>query len=243
MIEQKLIVGRYIELNNPAPAWAGPAVAGFREQTRLVMHIAESENSAAPIPTFNFPNAPLGVKVQLGFQKAGAGIASQFDRQRVSATGVGAVAKTHRNFVWLEWVPGIVNEVQPQGTDVLTGPMTGCWITAYVRNGVHYVGHVGTDTLPTTQNSIDATNAWNTYARNVPMGTYSGFNPKRNWIGALPPALASEPTGGVKFFGLVASDGTFHIVVTYPQKNQANRIRIAGVQQIRSTLPQNGQIV
>ena len=242
MIEQKLVVGRYIELNNPTPTWVGPPAAGFHEQNRIVMHIAESESSAAPTPSFNFPNASLGVRVQLGLQQTAAEIKSQFDRQRVSATGVGAVAKAHRNFVWLEWVPGIVNEVQPQGTDVFTGPMTGCWIVSYVRNGVHYVGHVGTEDDPATQNSIDAKNGWNTFAAGVPMGAYSGFNPKRDWNGGTPPPLAGEAIGREKFFGLVASDGTFHIVVTYPQANQANRIRIAGIQQIRSTLPQNGQI-
>jgi hypothetical protein len=241
MIEQKLIVGRYIELNNPTPTWVGPAAAGFREQNRIVMHIAESESSAAPTPSFNFPNASLGTKIQLGMQKTAADIKSQFARQRVSTTGVGAVAKGRRNFVWLEWVPGIVNEVQPQGTDVFTGPMSGCWITSYVRNGVHYVGHVGTDLDSTTQNSIDATGAWNRYAAGVPMGTYSGFNPFRDWNGGTPPQLPGE--NAVKFFGLVAADGTFHIVVTYPQGNKLNRIRIGGIQQIRSTLPQNGQII
>ena len=41
MIETKLIVGRYIELNTPPPALAGPPVAGFQEVTAVVLHIEE----------------------------------------------------------------------------------------------------------------------------------------------------------------------------------------------------------
>lgn len=243
MIEQKLIVGRYIELNTPQPTWVGPAAAGFREQNRLIMHIDESESSAAPIPGFSFPNAPLKTQVQLGLQKTAAQVQSQFNRQRVSATGVGQVAKAHRNFLWLEWVPGIVNEVQPLGIDVFTGPMSGCWIVSYMRNNVHYVGHIGTEDDPNTQNSLNAKNSWNAFAAGVPMGAYSGFNPKRDWVGPVPLPIAGDASvGREKFFALVAADGTYHSVCTYPQVNKATRIRIAGIQPFHSTLPQNGQI-
>jgi hypothetical protein len=187
MIEQKLIVGRYLELNTPAPAFAGPAVAGFQE--------------------------------------------------------VNAVVKTHRNFVWLEWLPGFVSEVQPGGMDVLTGPMSGCWITSYLRGVVHYIGHVGTENLPTSANSIAARNAWNAFAAGVPIGAYSGFNPFNDpWIGGpVPAGLPGESAR--KTFALVTAAGTFHTVIAYPQLNKPTRIRIAGIQQNFSSLPQNGQIV
>jgi len=246
MIEQKLIVGRYLELNTPPPAFTGPAVAGFQEVNAVVLHIAESQSSAAPLPQQNAPhgfNPTFKQKVAIGLQRTGQQIESQFDRQRTSATGLGAVAKTHRNFVWLEWLPGFVSEVQPGGMDVLTGPMSGCWITSYLRGVVHYIGHVGTENLPTSANSIAARNAWNAFAAGVPMGAYSGFNPFNDpWTaGPVPAGLPGESAR--KTFALVTAAGTFHTVIAYPQLNKPTRIRIAGIQQNFSSLPQNGQIV
>jgi hypothetical protein len=246
MIEQKLIVGRYIELNTPPPVFVGPAAAGFREVTRVVLHIDESESRSAPVAAMNaMPgfNPTLKQQVAIGAQRAGQHIQAQFDRQRTSTTGVGPVAKAHRNFLWLEWVPGVVSEIQPNGMDVLTGPMSGCWIVSYLRGGTHYIGHVGTDNLPTTANSIAARNAWNTFAANSPMTAYSGFNPFNDpWTaGAVPGALPGESAR--KTFALVTAAGTFHTIIAYPQLNKPTRIRIAGIQQNRSSLPQDGQIV
>jgi hypothetical protein len=246
MIETKLIVGRYLELNTPPPALAGPAVAGFQEVNPVVLHIAESESSAAPLPAHNPVqgfNPTLKQQVAIGAQRAGQYIGSQFDRQRTSATGLGAVAKVHRNFIWLEWMPGFVSEVQPGGMDVLTGPMSGCWIMSYLKGGVHYIGHVGTENLPTTANSIAARNAWNTFAAAQPMTAYSGFNPFNDpWAGG-PVPLGVPGESARKTFALVTAAGTFHTVIAYPQANKPTRIRIAGIQQNFSSLPQNGQIV
>jgi hypothetical protein len=245
MIETKLIVGRYLELNTPPPAVAGPAVAGFQEVNPVVLHIAESQSSAAPVAAQNPQpgfNPTFKQQVAIGLQRTGQQIGSQFDRQRTSTTGLGAVAKTHRNFIWLEWMPGLVSEVQPGGMDVLTGPMSGCWIVSYLKGGVHFIGHVGTDNLPTTANSIAARNAWNTYAAGQPMTAYSGFNPFNDpWAGAVP--LGQPGESARKTFALVTAAGTFHTVIAYPQLNKPTRIRIAGIQQNFSSLPQNGQIV
>jgi hypothetical protein len=245
MIEQKLIVGRYIELNTPQPAFVGPAANGFREQIAVILHIDESESKSTPVapnnPVQGF-NPSFGQKVQIGLQRTGQQVKSQFDRQRVSSTGVGLVAKAHRNFVWLEWVPGIVNMVEPNGMDILTGPMTGCWIMSFLRNGVHYIGHVGTEQDHAHPNSVAAKAAWNAYAAGVPMTAYSGFNPFNDpWIaGAVPGSLPGESNR--KTFALVTAAGAFYTVITYPQSNRANRIRIAGIQRNQSSLPQNGQI-
>lgn len=244
MIEQKLIVGRYIELVTPPPVFAAAAVNGFREQTAVVLHIEESESLAAPVQaSVTMPgfNPTLKQQVAIGLQKTGDQVKAQFDRQRVSATGVGAAAKVHRNFVWLEWMGGIVNEIQPNGLDVLTGPMSGCWIVSYLRGGVHYIGHVGTVMTHADADSIAARNAWNTFAAGVPMGSYSGFNPFNDpWVGAVPVALPGESAR--KTFALVTAAGNFYTVITFPQLNKPTRIRIAGIQQNVSTLPANGQI-
>jgi hypothetical protein len=242
MIEQKLIVGRYIDLLVPTPTFVGLAVAGFREQTPLLLHIEESEYTAAPFVPGTFPigyTPTLKEKAQMGLQNTGNQLKSKLDLQRTSALGVGHVAKAHRNFAWLAWIPGIVNEVRPNAMDVLTGPMSGCWITSYLRGGVHFIGHVGTEDDPTTANSIAAKGAWNTWAASVPPGSYSGYKPTADWAGPMPPLQPGETRN--KTFALVTQNGDFHIVIGY-QVGSSTRIRIAGIQKITSSLPGNGQI-
>jgi hypothetical protein len=242
MIEQKLVVGRYIDLVLPIPTFVGLAAPGFQEQNPLLLHIEESEYSAAPFTPGTFPvghTPSLKQKAQMGLQNTGNQIKSKLDLQRTSALAGGHVAKTHRNFAWLAWVPGTVNEVRPNGMDVLTGPMSGCWITSYVRGGVHYVGHVGTEDDPTTANSIAAKGGWNTWAASVPMGSYSGYKPTADWAGPMPALQPGETRN--KTFALVTQTGDFHIVVGY-QVGASTRIRIAGIQKTRSSLPANGRI-
>jgi hypothetical protein len=244
MIEQKLIVGRYLELNNPAPSFAGPPVLGFQEVNQIVMHIAESESSAAPSASnVNMPgfNPTFKQQVAIGFQRASEEIKNQVDRQRTSTTGLGAVAKVHRNFVWLEWLGGLVSEVKVGGIDILTGPFTGCWLVSYLRGGVHYIGHVGTCDDHADPRSIAAKAAWNTFAASVPSHSFSGFNPfNDDWVGVVPVQQAGE--GNRKYFGLVTVAGDFYTIIAYPQVNKTNRIRIAGIQKNKSSLPANGQI-
>jgi hypothetical protein len=242
MIEQKLIVDRYLDFVVPTPTFVGPAAAGFREQNPVLLHIEESELSTAPFNPNTFPAAftpSLKDKAKLALQNAGPQIKSALDIQRTSALGGGHVAKAHRNFVWLGWVPGIVNEIRPNGMDILTGPMSGCWITSYMKGGLQYIGHVGTEDDPNTANSIAAKGAWNTWAAGVFMGSYSGFKPTADWVGAAPPQKSGEFKN--KTFGLVTADGDFHIVVGY-QIGSSNRIRIAGIQKTKATLAENSQI-
>jgi hypothetical protein len=244
MIEQKLVVGRYIELNTPHPAPSGAAAPpGFLPLTSVVLHINESQHVSAPVqqnvtmPGFN-PTTTQQIKIAA--QQSMAQLKSKFDIQRTSTTAPGTVAKAHRNFVWQEWVPGKVSETQPGTTDVLTGPMSGCWITLYTRNGARSVGHIGTEDDPNTQNSRDAKNSWNAFAAGVAPGTIKGFNPRRDWVGAFPPAQPGE--AGMKIFAVVTGADTFHTVVTYPQLAKVTRIRIAAIQKMNSTLPANAQV-
>jgi hypothetical protein len=245
VIEQKLVVGRYLELNTPQPVNAGPAVNGFQEVNRQIIHINESKYSAAPVSANNpiagfAPN--LQQRMQIGLQRAGETVQSKINVQRTSATAPGQSPKIHRNFTWLEWLPGVVSEIRPNGVDVLTGPMTGCWVTSYIRNGVHYVGHVGTDMAPNTPNSLAAKAAWNNYVAGVPISAYSGFNPFNDpWThGPVPQAQPGEANR--KTFALVTVEGHFYTVIAYPQANKPSRIRIAGIQRNYSSLPVNGRV-
>ncbi len=241
MIEQKLVVGRYLELNTGEPA-VSTLANGFQSLNRVVLHIEESHRVAAPLPPApNFPGLSTTQQIKVDLQRAGQEIKSQLDRQRVSATGLGAVAKTHRNFLWLEWMPGVVSEVQQGGVDVLTGPMSGCWIVTYMRGGQRCVGHIGTFMDSTTAQSIAARKAWNDFVATVPRDSYSGFNPFNDpWKDAVPAAENGE--GLRKTFALVTAAGGFYTIITYPQLNKPSRIRIAGIQQNKDSLPGDGRV-
>lgn len=241
MLEQKLIVGRYIELGIWPPVLAGAAVNGFQRVTSVVRHLEESASVGAPNAPLNIPaGASLRQKFDIRAAQARGMVQNQFNRQRVSGAGVGASAKMHRNFVWLEWLGGWVSEVQPGGVDVLTGPMSGCWITSYLRNGVRCVGHVGTVMNAADPQSVAARTAWNNFAQGLQMGAMSGFNPFNDWNGAFPAHQAGD--GAAKMFALVTSGGAFYAVATFSQAQRANRLRIAGIQQIQPTLRNDGQI-
>lgn len=241
MIEQKLIIGRYLELGTWPPTLVGAAANGMQEVTSVVRHIEESGSVGAPVTPFNPINMSLRAQIGVRLGQAKEAVENQFtNRQRVSGTSTGAVAKTYRNFVWLEWLGGVVSMVQPGAVDVLTGPMSGCWITSFLRNGTRHVGHVGTVMTAADPLSVAARTAWNNFAQGLQMGAMSGFNPFNDWNGAFP--LPQPGDGAMKTFAVVTTINTFYTLVTFSQANKPSRVRIAGLQQIQPTLPNNGQI-
>lgn len=242
----KLKVGRYLELVTPAPVTLGLAVARVQELTRVVLNIAESESTAAPmkdstLPAGYHPTAKFMAK-HITLTAADMVRAQLLQRQRTSGVQVGLSVKAHRNFVWLEWLGGLVSTVESGGVDVLTGPMSGCWITAYTKGNKNYVAHVGTVMTPTDQPSIEARGAWNGLVAQLPPANRAGFRPMNDWVGPFPPAQSGEGAGTQKIFALVTPNRQFYSIITYPQITRASRIRIAGIQQLPDSLPANGLI-
>jgi len=211
MLEQKLIVGRFFDLPPivTTPVYVGPAVNFFHEVTSVIRHLNESTKTS-------------------------------FFGPKSSTTGMGAHAsKAHRNFVWLPWEKGFVTEVQLAGVDVLTGPMSGCWISRYTKNGNTYVGHVGTD-VNSQANTTQAKDAWNQFAAGK--NGITGFNPSNHW--ALNPVPSTGNDGGFCIYGLITAAGSFYSVFTYEQGKvgHSNNFRIAGIRLEQDALPLNGQI-
>ncbi len=242
---EKLVVGRYLDFDVPPDESIldGPPDHGFQRVRRTVLHIAESKSSAAPVGELpSFPGASVKVKAALGLQHAGAHLQSQFQRQRVSALGAGEAAggeaKAHRNFVWLPWLKGLVSEASPEGFDLFTGPMSGCWITTYRRGGADCVGHVGTYLTRDSDESVAALGAWHNFVAGPPAADVVGFLPR--WAGPIPPPLPGE--GSRQTYALLTGGGLFYTVVLYGSMAKLSRKRIAGVQQTLPSLPANGQI-
>jgi hypothetical protein len=209
MLEGKLVVGRYIDGIAGAQLPNGPSVAGFQPMNPQILHINESTRS------FSAPK-PFGAKT--------------------STTGPGLLAKVHRNYQWLEYVPGFVSEVPQNGMDVLTGPMSGCWITRYVRLGITYVGHIGSADDAVHAQTIASKAAWNAFPG---AGLAQGFNPFNAFMAANPiyPARQQGENLQPRVYALVTAAGTFHTIWTWPLVGAATTVRIAAVQQFPNALP------
>jgi hypothetical protein len=210
MLEGKLVVGRYIYGIAGAQRPNGAAVAGFQPMNQQLLHINESTRSYRG-------TKPFGAKT--------------------SATGPGHIAaKPHRNYQWLEYVPGFVSEVPQGGMDVLTGPMSGCWITRYIRAGVQLVGHVGTAADAAHAQTIAAKAAWNGFAG---AGAATGFNPFNAFMAVNPvmPPRRNDEGLQPRIYALVTAAGTFHTVWTWPLQASQTTVRIAAIQQFLNALP------
>lgn len=156
---------------------------------------------------------------------------------KTSGVQVGTGPKEHRNFIWLPWLSGGISVVALSIGDVLTGPMSGCWLVTYRKaNGVPHVAHIGTD-IASAAKTKAVKDAWNAFANANQGDLIGGFNPLRQWQGALPAQRGGE--GAARMFGLVTTDGRYFAVMTYQQAAPApnSLLRIAGIQQIPPTGP------
>jgi hypothetical protein len=174
-------------------------------------------NAPPPIPADKFVNQnriDLTIKESTGVL------------QKQSSIVEGTGTKVHRNFQWLAWIPGAISAVQTGG-DVLTGPMSGCWVVVFRRNGIEYVGHIGTAMTSNNPQSIAVKQAWYTFARGAgPGGVIAGFNPARAWpnVASLP---AQKPGDGrAVTFGLVTTNKELYAVLMYKGNAPANATEI-----------------
>ena len=201
MLQQKLIIDRYINLNLTVP----------------------------PIPAHN-PGDFVTVNVHNCYLQEATGVF-----KKTSGVQAGVGPKAHRNFRWLPWIPGAISETPLGGVDVLTGPMSGCWLVHYRRGGQTYAGHLGTDIArPDLTRAVN--NAWNGFARANRGDVVGGFNPIRHWQGAFPVKKRDEPHIPPKLFGLYTTANQYYIMVGFQQRNPATKFRIAGLQ-LRATSP------
>ena len=206
MLQQKLIVGRYINLTSPAIANIPHNNGDFVAQPQCLLTLQQSTTTGS-------------------FFKG--------TKKRQSSVVGGVGAKAHRNFQWLTWLPGAITHVPVGGVDVLTGPMSGCQLVLFNLGAAVQAGHLGTDVAsPAATTAVK--NAWNAFANLHPADVVGGFNPLNDWAGPFPSQRAGKEGAGVKIFGLLTVNGQFYTVVTYPQNTNANLLRIAGVQLIPS---------
>jgi hypothetical protein len=180
---------------------------------------------------FSLPQSPAFVQSPSGFQAVPKNVIYIHEstgrpfgsRTIVINDQIGA--KTNRQFVWLPWVPLSVTEVDVKGMDVLTGPMSGCAIALYYREGFRCIAHIGTDIANPAQNQVLKTR-WNTFV-NASKTTVKAFKPF-SATSFMPNQQPGE--GAAEVFGLVASDDSFYSVFTYKSAS-GNASRIADIRQ------------
>ena len=97
------------------------------------------------------------------------------------------------NFKYLIYRPGAITRTQ-HTQPVLTGPMSGCLLATYTKNGQPMAAHIGTATSPIDPLTVQVKQAWTTYmgaggVANVKVGnpfelfTDDDFAPHRTFSG------------------------------------------------------------
>jgi hypothetical protein len=162
-------------------------------------------------------------------------------RQSAAVPGT-HLTKTYRNFKWLPWYAGDISETPLTAHDILTGPMSGCMLVTYRRNGVTQAGHVGTVDDPdgsrtAVNNSVKT--LWNQFANAHAADVIGGFDPVD---AAVPNAPAAQPGDmGGKTWGLFTTSGLFYAVHVQVQQDLGGVVgivvptyRIVGVHLVQS---------
>lgn len=211
----KLIEGRYIDLDlkilnlKPAAlAMAKPPGGSFVDSTHMPFSIQQSVSERTGLFS--------SIKAS-GF-----------------APGVNAV-KAHRNFHWLKWIPPYISQIPLGAVDVLTGPMSGCWVITYKWPGAAdlvHVGHLGTCGDTAWDNSMKA--GWTRFAADNPGALISGFQPNRAFADEL--SVGLKPGEYTSIFALVTPGRKYHAVKLGRVGTHGTRFRIVKVKEITPTI-------
>lgn len=92
--------------------------------------------------------------------------------------GVFAANGETLDFDWLWYMPGQITHSQSL-RDVMTGPMSGCYLFRYIvtEQKVSMVNHVGTDSRPEHRNTKAVKALWRAYNDTGTISAVKGFNP------------------------------------------------------------------
>ena len=142
-------------------------------------------------------------------------------------------------FQFLPYQNGKISVVRQVDVDVLSGPMSGCWLVMFLWQGSYYVAHVVTDFESKSSNFLTKA-AWNYWVdTEASVTVIAGFNPYAQWC-TSPGFLSVQPLQGndafSKVFGLLTPNRELYSIHTYEQMREGNLYRIAGVIKTRNGL-------
>ncbi len=128
------------------------------------------------------------------------------------------------NFDWLCYVLGHTAKIAASG-DVMTGPMSGCLITAWTEGGRRWVGHVGT-----VESSADVNTKVKTAFAHAMPDNVKGFNPALVWdFGEIAGMQRKFKTGvASKIMALVTSSNDFFAIPMFLLMDNKNMNWVIG---------------
>jgi hypothetical protein len=178
------------------------------------------EDTILRLPTLNAAPPPVGANRFVSVSPAGHGI--QLGNKLLS-------------FRWLPWVPGAVSQVELGVLDVLTGPMSGCWLMLYTQGRQAFACHIGTLDSPADPQTLAVKEAWRDFATSAPQNgvkIVSGFNP----ASAFPPYPQRKPSdSGVEIYGLITTVGRLYSIFFWIQKDLSRRV--GALKEVRTAMP------
>jgi hypothetical protein len=122
---------------------------------------------------------------------------------------------------WCDFATGRTARKAIAGKDVLTGPMSGCYITLFNQGGMNYVGHVGTVGVPSVDSLVKRS-----FAATMPQNA-TGFNPFHAWQGDMV-AMSQRHGKAMQFCALVTTSGDFYAIAMMPQGGGAHNEWVCG---------------
>lgn len=125
-------------------------------------------------------------------------------------------SKNSRNFNFLEWMPGRTS-LTPLTCDVITGPMSGCFVGILTYNGAPHAFHVGTSENP--DRSQAAINGWRAWAGVNQAAVISGFAPAKQYNNRTPHygAMKTAKEDKAYVFAVITTTGQYFAMLTYRQ--------------------------
>jgi hypothetical protein len=138
---------------------------------------------------------------------------------------------------WLTYKHGHTTKIR-RTADILTGPMSGCWIVRWTENnGSKWVGHIGT-----VESSVAVSRTAKTGFRNA-MGGFRkvrGYNPANAWnpgeIAGQMAKLYGVPTHppSPQIISLVTSNGWFYSIMMF-RLGYGDEYVVGGIRRVRGT--------
>jgi hypothetical protein len=146
---------------------------------------------------------------------------------------LGIVKGVPIQYVWLNYVVGRIAWIQPSGTDVLTGPMSGCWICTWNAQigGRRRVGHVGTvESAPKHEPPNSTVKTGFRDAREL--NNLKGYNPADAWSAEeVSEAVGNSGSRRPYIYSLVTTTNEFYTILML-REGSLNRYVCAGSKKI-----------
>jgi hypothetical protein len=126
---------------------------------------------------------------------------------------------------WCDYITGQTAQKLVGGNDILTGPMSGCYITRYNAGHGTCVGHIGTAENPAANTLVKRT-----FGLNMPDNT-TGFNPEAGWPDK--DTVAIKHKMALMTFALVTTAGDFYTVLMMPDSKVTGEWVCGGAKRFR----------